>query len=864
MIIRTIRDIFTSEIDTIWIDEPAAFERAQDFLRVVMPRFVNRLKLYDEKVPLFHKYGIEEEIAKIQRRHVPLPEGGSIVIDQTEALVAIDVNSGNFRVEDDAERTAYEMNLRAAREIARQLRLRDLGGVIVNDFIDMREERHRRGVERALRDAIKRDRARTKVLRMSAFGLIEMTRQRIRPSLKRSIYQDCPQCSGAGVVKTAESMAIDVMRLLALATHRDEIRRIAIAVNPSVATYLNNRKRKEIARMEPECNMTIQIGVGGRRARPSTWSSSASTPTATRSGCNPSRRPHHHGHGHGHWPSARAIAGGAVNPCLDADAAGRPATTIVLDHDHGPAHPALPRRPTRTAAMTFQPASGYPLHRPRRLRGHPRLREMVSENRLAVDDLIYPLFVYHGKGLRREIPSMPGQYQLSLDRLGEAVAEAAELGIPAILLFGIPEHKDARGSAALRDDGIVQQAIGVARQAAPGLLVITDLCFCEYTDHGHCGPLAESGGRMDVDNDATLPLLAEQAVSHARAGADVIAPSGMMDGMVQAIRRGLDDGGVPRRADPLVRRQVRQRLLRPVPRGRRERPSFGDRRSYQMDPANSDEAIREVALDLAEGADMIMVKPALAYLDIIRRVKETYRRPAGGVQRLGRVRHGQGRRGQRLDRRAADRARDPHRHQARRRRHDPHLPRARRGAGGCDRADECAISISEGADRVTKPFDSTLKELVESASPVLAEPPGSAVPSAASRSSTPTSPRSPPRPTSSSGSRIHGPGSSTMSSSRATSRDCAARRVCDTTSWRDAGTACPYRRSSSSCDPRRTARRCPASWRRTSRTGRSTSLFEYNVVGSGSCRSTQILAGDLATLPLAPISRVSVDGACPR
>jgi ribonuclease E len=259
MIIRTIRDIFTSEIDTIWIDEPSAFERAQDFLRVVMPRFVNRLKLYDEKVPLFHKYGIEDEIAKIQRRHVPLPEGGSIVIDQTEALVAIDVNSGNFRVEDDAEKTAYEMNLRAAKEISRQLRLRDLGGVIVNDFIDMREERHRRGVERALREAVKRDRARTKILRMSAFGLIEMTRQRIRPSLKRSIYEDCRHCAGAGVAKTAESMAIDVMRLLALATHRAEIRRVAISVNPSVATYLNNRKRKELTRIEQECSMAIQI-----------------------------------------------------------------------------------------------------------------------------------------------------------------------------------------------------------------------------------------------------------------------------------------------------------------------------------------------------------------------------------------------------------------------------------------------------------------------------------------------------------------------------------------------------------------------------------------------------------------------------
>ena len=259
MITRTIRDIFTSEIDTIWIDEPAAFERAQEFLRVVMPRFVNRLQLYGEKVPLFHKYGIEDEIAKIQRRHVPLPEGGSIVIDQTEALVAIDVNSGNFRVENDAERTAYEMNLRAAKEIARQLRLRDLGGVIVNDFIDMRDERHRRGVEKALRDAIKRDRARTKVLRMSAFGLIEMTRQRIRPSLKRSVYEDCAHCTGAGVVKTVESMSIDVMRLLALASHREDVRRVNISLGIPVAMYLNNRKRRDIARLEVESNMTVQI-----------------------------------------------------------------------------------------------------------------------------------------------------------------------------------------------------------------------------------------------------------------------------------------------------------------------------------------------------------------------------------------------------------------------------------------------------------------------------------------------------------------------------------------------------------------------------------------------------------------------------
>jgi ribonuclease E len=259
MIIRTIRDIFTSEIDVIWIDERNAFERAQDFMRVVMPKFVDRIKYFEDKVPLFHKYGLEDEIARIQRRRVDLAGGGSIVIDQTEALVAIDVNSGNFRVEDDAERTAYEMNLRAAKEIARQLRLRDLGGVIVNDFIDMRDERHRRGVERALREAVRRDRARTKILRMSQFGLIEMTRQRIRPSLKRSVYEDCPHCGGAGVAKTAESMAIDVMRLLALAANRGEVRRVNVSVSTAVETYLNNRKRQEITRLETECTLAIHV-----------------------------------------------------------------------------------------------------------------------------------------------------------------------------------------------------------------------------------------------------------------------------------------------------------------------------------------------------------------------------------------------------------------------------------------------------------------------------------------------------------------------------------------------------------------------------------------------------------------------------
>jgi porphobilinogen synthase len=272
--------------------------------------------------------------------------------------------------------------------------------------------------------------------------------------------------------------------------------------------------------------------------------------------------------------------------------------------------------------MTLEPAVGYPLHRPRRLRGHPRLRDLVRETHLSVVDLIYPLFVYHGRNLRREIPSMPGQYQLSVDRLGEALAEIAELGIPGIILFGIPEHKDAQGSAAARDDGIVQQAIRLARQVAPELLVITDLCFCEYTDHGHCGPLAEILGRIDVDNDATLPLLVEQAQSQARAGAHMIAPSGMMDGMVRAIRQGLDRAGFTYIPIMSYAAKFASGYYGPFRDAAESAPSFGDRRSYQMDPANAREALLEAALDLAEGADILMVKPALAYLDIIYRVKQ--------------------------------------------------------------------------------------------------------------------------------------------------------------------------------------------------------------------------------------------------
>ncbi|HEY8503952.1 MAG TPA: Rne/Rng family ribonuclease, partial [Gemmataceae bacterium] len=210
MVTRTIRDIFTGDIDTVWIDEADAHARAAEFTQAVMPRYANRLRYYDSTEPLFHKYGIEQELAKINQKTVPLPKGGSIVIEQTEALVAIDVNSGSYRAESgSAEDTAYEMNLLAAKEIARQLRLRDLGGVIVNDFIDMREEKHRRGVEKAMREAVRRDRARTKILKISPFGIIEMTRQRIRTSLHRSTHAECPHCSGSGRVKTAESMSIE-------------------------------------------------------------------------------------------------------------------------------------------------------------------------------------------------------------------------------------------------------------------------------------------------------------------------------------------------------------------------------------------------------------------------------------------------------------------------------------------------------------------------------------------------------------------------------------------------------------------------------------------------------------------------------
>jgi ribonuclease E len=260
MITRTIRDIFTSDIDTIFVDEANAFAHASEFLQIVMPRFADRIRYHSDIEPLFNKYRIEEEIQKINHKRIDLPQGGSIIIEQTEALVAIDVNSGTFRADNNAEETAYRMNMLAAKEIARQLRLRDLGGVIVNDFIDMRDEKHRRNVENVLRDALKRDRARTKILRISQFGIIEMTRQRIQPSLKKRIFNDCPHCKGTGYIKTDETMSIDVIRLLQLAAHRAPlIAKVTVNVHAEVAFYLLNKKRKDISGLEERSKMEIQV-----------------------------------------------------------------------------------------------------------------------------------------------------------------------------------------------------------------------------------------------------------------------------------------------------------------------------------------------------------------------------------------------------------------------------------------------------------------------------------------------------------------------------------------------------------------------------------------------------------------------------
>jgi porphobilinogen synthase len=280
--------------------------------------------------------------------------------------------------------------------------------------------------------------------------------------------------------------------------------------------------------------------------------------------------------------------------------------------------------------------AGFPIVRPRRLRHNPLLRNLVRETALTVNDFILPLFVRPGRGVKKEIASMPGNHQLSVDRLVDEVGAAGELGIRAFILFGIPEHKDATGSSAWKDDGIVQQALRALREAfKDSVLLLTDECFCEYTDHGHCGVVSNHDGRLDVDNDATLPLLAQQCISHARAGADIVAPSGMLDGMVKSIREGLDAAGFPRLPILSYAAKYASGFYGPFRDAAESPPQFGDRSTYQMDSANSDEALREVALDLAEGADMVMVKPALAYLDIIRRVKERFEVPVAAYNVSG-------------------------------------------------------------------------------------------------------------------------------------------------------------------------------------------------------------------------------------
>jgi porphobilinogen synthase len=280
--------------------------------------------------------------------------------------------------------------------------------------------------------------------------------------------------------------------------------------------------------------------------------------------------------------------------------------------------------------------AGFPTVRPRRLRHHPLVRELVRETTVDVRDLILPLFVRPGRGVKKEIASMPGNFQLSVDRLVEEVGGAADLGLRAFMLFGIPTHKDAVGSSALDDEGIVQQALRALRKAyAERVLLLTDECFCEYTDHGHCGVLSDRSGRLDLDNDATLPRLAAQCVSHVRAGADLVAPSGMLDGMVGAIRAGLDQAGFSHVPIMSYSAKYASGFYGPFRDAAESPPQFGDRSSYQMDPANGDEALREVALDLAEGADVVMVKPALAYLDIIRRVKERFGVPVAAYNVSG-------------------------------------------------------------------------------------------------------------------------------------------------------------------------------------------------------------------------------------
>lgn len=273
----------------------------------------------------------------------------------------------------------------------------------------------------------------------------------------------------------------------------------------------------------------------------------------------------------------------------------------------------------------------FPVHRPRRIRKNEVVRRMVRETSLSPDDFIYPLFVTYGKNTRKEIKSMPGCFQESVDKIAKHAKEIYTLGIPAIILFGIPEHKDETGSSAFDPHGPVQKAIKEIKGKVPSLYIITDVCMCEYTSHGHCG-IIEKG---DVKNDPTLELLAREAVSHAKAGADMVAPSDMMDGRVAAIRSALDNEGFPDTPIMSYAAKYASAFYGPFRDAAESTPKFGDRRSYQMDPANRKEALKEVALDIEEGADIVMVKPAMTYLDVISDIKSTCSLPVAAYNVSG-------------------------------------------------------------------------------------------------------------------------------------------------------------------------------------------------------------------------------------
>ncbi len=273
----------------------------------------------------------------------------------------------------------------------------------------------------------------------------------------------------------------------------------------------------------------------------------------------------------------------------------------------------------------------FPEYRPRRLRRTNFIRDLVRETRISTDDFIYPLFICEGKNIKQEIPSMPEIYRFSIDKVFDEIKEAMDYGIKAVILFGIPDKKDEAGTSAFAKNGIIQKAVSRIKEKFPELVVITDVCLCEYTSHGHCG-IIKNG---EVDNDLTLEQLAKVAVSHAKAGADIVAPSDMMDGRVARIREALDDAGFTHVAIMSYAVKYCSSFYGPFREAAESAPKFGDRRSYQMDPANSREALREAYLDIEEGADIIMVKPAMPYLDIIKMLRQEYNHPLAGYQVSG-------------------------------------------------------------------------------------------------------------------------------------------------------------------------------------------------------------------------------------